>query len=45
LARAGRHGAAVQDELDGIVARHLDLSTTDQSRLRAAADSATRHSR
>jgi hypothetical protein len=45
LARAGRHGAPVQEELDGIVARHLDLSTTDQSRLRAAADSATRHSR
>lgn len=35
LARAGRLGAAVQDELDDLVGRHLNLSSVAQSALRA----------
>ena len=34
LARAGRSGEAVQEELDDLVARHLGLSSSDQSALR-----------
>jgi Eco57I restriction-modification methylase len=41
LARAGRSGAQVQEEVDTVVARHLGLSSSAQRTLRAAvADSA-----
>jgi methylase of polypeptide subunit release factors len=34
IARAGRRGAALQEELDGMVSRHLGLSESAQSALR-----------
>jgi hypothetical protein len=41
LARTGRSGTSVQEELDAIVAGHLGLSSRAQSTLRAAVDRAT----
>ena len=43
LARAGRLGAAVQEELDEVAARHLNLSSAAQSALRAVVDGFPRH--
>jgi hypothetical protein len=43
LARAGRLGAAVQDELDDVAARHLNLRSAAQSALRAVVDSTSRN--
>jgi Eco57I restriction-modification methylase len=45
LARAGRSGIAVQEELDDLVARQLGLPSPAQSALRAAVDRAAVHSR
>jgi hypothetical protein len=41
LARAGRAGAVVQEELDDLVSRHLGLSSSAQSALRAVLVGAT----
>jgi len=41
LARAGRAGAAVQHDLDDLVAKHLGLSATDRHALRAVVDPGT----
>jgi hypothetical protein len=40
LARAGRAGAGVQDELDELMARHLRLPSSAQNALRTVVDSA-----
>jgi Eco57I restriction-modification methylase len=45
LARAGRSGANIQDELDDLVAQQLGLSSSAQSVLRAAVDRAASNSR
>jgi hypothetical protein len=45
VARAGGTGKSVQGELDGLVARHLGLSSTTQSALRAAVGSGPIHFR
>ena len=45
LAREGRAGTLMQEELDEAVARHLDLSRDAQNALRAVVDGATLHRR
>ena len=45
LARQGRAGSAVQEELDELVARHLGLTTTAQNALRSVLGSTARHRR
>lgn len=45
VARAGRSGMTVQDELDSLAARHLGLSSSAQSMLRGAVDSSSHHCR
>ena len=45
LAREGRAGAPVQEELDEAIAGHLGLSSDGQNALRAVVDSAARHRR
>jgi Eco57I restriction-modification methylase len=45
LARAARLGSTVQEELDNVAARHLNLSNAAQSALRAVVDGVPRHSR
>jgi hypothetical protein len=45
IAREGRAGRAVQEELDDIVARHLGLSASAQSALRSVVDGAAQHRR
>lgn len=45
LARQGRAGSAVQEELDELVARHLGLTSTAQNALRSVLDSAARNRR
>jgi hypothetical protein len=43
LGRAGRTGAPIQTDLDEVVARHLGLSHSAQSALRALVDGVPRH--
>jgi Eco57I restriction-modification methylase len=43
IAREGRGGRAVQEELDDIAARHLGLSASGRSALRSLLDGATEH--
>jgi hypothetical protein len=45
LARQGRAGSAVQEELDELVAGHLGLTSTAQNALRSVLDSAARDRR
>jgi hypothetical protein len=45
LARAGRSGTAVQDEVDSLAARHLGLSSAAQKVLRAAVDGSSGYRR
>jgi hypothetical protein len=45
LAQQGRSGAAVQEELDAIVVRHLSLTSTAQNALRSVLDSTARDRR
>jgi hypothetical protein len=43
ITREGRSGRAVQEELDDIAARHLDLSASSQRALRRVLDGAPQH--
>jgi hypothetical protein len=45
LAQQGRSGAAVQEEVDNIVARHLNLTSAAQNALRSVLDSSARDRR
>ena len=45
LSRQARRGILIQEQLDELAARHLDLSSSTQCALRAVVDGGTRHRR